>query len=230
MKASRTVVITIDGPVAAGKTTVARDLAEQLGFTLLDTGAIYRCVALAGKQGGEDWHDESAIGRIAEDLQIEFHLDGQINRVLLSEADVTKAIRRPEISSGASIVSAHPTVRQALLSVQRQYADHDSVVVEGRDTGTVVFPKADLKIFLTAAPETRVMRRFLELREKGVETPIHEVRNDLRIRDERDSDRCVAPLIPAEDAICIDSSPLTRQEVVYQIGQLYAERCSVTHP
>jgi len=210
-------VITIDGPVAAGKTTVARLLAERLGLTLLDTGAIYRCVALASHRQGVSWEDELEVARIAAALNVRFQVEGEVNRVLLDNEEVTEAIRSPEMSQGASIVSALPAVRAALLDLQRDVASGADVIAEGRDTGTVVFPGAEVKVFLQASPEVRARRRRRELQTKGIDEDLSVVLMSLNDRDARDSNRPVAPLTPAADAILIDATDKSAQEVVTEI-------------
>lgn len=210
-------VITIDGPVAAGKTTVARQLAARLRISLLDTGAIYRCVALQTLRQGLEWSHESAAALVAAELGIEFRTAGSIHQILLDGIDVSEAIRAPEISRGASIVSALPGVRSELLEVQRAQAAKGNLIAEGRDTGTVVFPQAEHKFFLTATPEVRARRRFLELQSKGTEVEVGDVLAELAERDHRDSSRSVAPLTPAADALAIDSSQMSAGEVVAEI-------------
>jgi len=217
-------VITIDGPVAAGKTSAGRRLATRLGFTLLDTGAIYRSVALVASGAGIDWRDEGQVIDTAEQLKIEFETGDEMNRVFVAGVDVTEAIRTPEISRGASMVSALPGVRTALLALQQRRAIDRNVIAEGRDTGTVVFPAAETKFFLTAGPEVRALRRYRELQDKGIDTALDEVLADLEERDRRDSNRSVAPLVPAPDAIRIDSSDLPIEGVVKRMVEKLPER------
>jgi len=207
-------IATIDGPVAAGKTTCARALAVRLGWVLLDTGAIYRTVALAARLADQDWHDESSMSRVAAALEITFGMQQGRPVVLLGQTEVTDTIRTPEISQGASLVSAHPAVRRALLSVQRRYAERSNVVAEGRDTGTVVFPQAEFKFFLYAEPEIRSRRRLAELRARGSSASYEEVLSELQKRDHRDTSRLIAPLEPAADAMRIDSSQIDVDAVV----------------
>lgn len=207
-------IIAIDGPVAAGKTTVARHVASRLAFQLLDTGAIYRCVALRCRYLGVDFTDTERVERLARDLDIRFHWHHGANHVFLEDRKVTNEIRTQEISAGASTVSALPAVRAALLDLQRSLAGTANVVAEGRDIGTVVFPRAEVKIFLTADPYVRATRRQRELAERGETRSIDEVLEALHERDQRDRDRPVAPLAAAPDAIEIDSSDLDVAAVV----------------
>ena len=223
MRGRSSLVITIDGPVAAGKTTAARQLAARLHFPLLDTGAIYRCVALQARRKGLDWSHEWAVSGVAAGLEIEFQTDAQAHRIFLDDVDVSESIRAPEISRGASIVSALPGVRAELLDVQRRQSAKGSLIAEGRDTGTVVFPHADRKFFLTATPDVRAHRRFLELQGKGIEIDIRDVLAELGERDHRDSSRAIAPLIPAADAITIDSSRMSVDEVVAEMQRLVSD-------
>jgi len=219
----RKVVVTIDGPAGAGKSSVAKLLARRLGYRLLDTGAIYRSVALTAKTRGVDWSDANACGQIARDLDIRFDFVGEKNHVYVGSEDVTAAIRTPDVSQGASQVSAHPEVRAGLLELQRRLGAGGGVVVEGRDTGTVVFPNADAKFFLTANDEERAKRRLLELGEKAdFETVLREIRE----RDQRDASRDVAPMVPATDALIVDSSTQTLEEVVESLAGHVASRAA----
>ena len=217
-------IVTIDGPVAAGKTTVAREVASRLGFMLLDTGAIYRSLALAAHRRGLDHGDEEGLAELAAVLDISFEMREGVNRVSLDGDDVSDAIRLPEISQAASIVSALPAVRRALLEQQRQIAAKGSVVAEGRDTGTVVFPDAAAKFFVIANDEVRAQRRQRELAAKGLEESYEEVLASLRERDERDSSRSIAPLVPAADAQIVDTTELGIEEVIEQILERVASK------
>ena len=221
---ARTVVVTIDGPAGAGKSSVAKLLARRLGYRLLDTGAIYRAVALASKQRGVAWTDGAALGAVAAALAIEFRWEGDVNHVSVDGVDVTTAIRQPEISQGASQVSAHPEVRAALLELQRRLGAGGGVVVEGRDTGTVVFPRAEAKFFLSATDEERARRRAEELTRAGVAVIFDDVLREIRERDARDAQRAVAPMVPAADAVLVDSSSSSIDEVVSQLETVVRSR------
>jgi cytidylate kinase len=207
-------VVAIDGPAGAGKSTVARGLAARLSYTFLDTGALYRSVALIAEQRRIPWDDSARLGELASTLDVVFVKDGDRTRVLADGADVTREIRRAEISEGASRVSALPEVRNGLLAIQRRVAARDNVVAEGRDIGTVVFPTAQAKFFLVANPETRARRRTLELAAAGRPADFAAVLAEMHARDARDSGRAVAPLRRAEDAVEIDSSDLTPEQVL----------------
>lgn len=211
---ARPVVVTIDGPAGAGKSSVAKQLARRLGYRLLDTGAIYRAVALAARHAGVPWTDGAALGGVARELDIRFDFVGDKNHVYVAGADVTAAIRTPEISQGASQVSAHPEVRAALLELQRRLGAGGGVVVEGRDTGTVVFPAADAKFFLTASEQERARRRVAELAAAGAAVDPETTLREIRERDLRDASRDVAPMVAAPDAVIVDSSGQTLEQVV----------------
>ncbi len=206
----RAAVVAIDGPAGAGKSTVARALAERLGFSLLDTGAIYRTLALAAVRRGVALADGAALADLAQGLPIAF--DG--TRVLLADEDVSVLIRAPEVSRDASTVSAHGGVRAALLDIQRRLAARGRVVVEGRDIGTVVLPDAPVKFFLTARPEVRARRRFDELVARGVAVDLDRTLAEIIDRDRRDEERAVAPLRRADDAELVDTSELDLEQVI----------------
>jgi cytidylate kinase len=218
-------VIAIDGPAGAGKSSTALALAQSLGFTLVDTGALYRGVALAARERGIAWTDGPALGRLTAALQLSFTTgpDGA-PRLQVDGVDCADAIRRPEISMGASDVSKHAEVRAALLDQQRQLGRDGGVVLEGRDIGTVVFPDAELKIFLTASPETRAGRRVGDLAGRGVSANYDQTLNEIRTRDTQDSSRPIAPLAPAPDSILMDTSDMDLGEVVTQLAQLARSR------
>ena len=217
-------IVALDGPAGAGKSTVARRLADALGYVLVDTGAMYRAVALAAKRAGVGWDDEEAVGALARDIVsrqgLSFEHDAELGvRVGLDGEDVSDAIRAPDMAMGASTVSAHPAVRDALFDLQRQAGRGGGVVLEGRDVGTVVFPDAEVKFFLTALPEVRARRRFDELTARGAAVTFEETLSDVRRRDENDTTRAVAPLRRADDAALIDSSEMTVDETVARMAE-----------
>ena len=216
-------IVAIDGPAGAGKSTVARQLARRLGFTIIDTGAIYRSVALAAQRAGISWEEDSGLARL---LDAGLGLTFQGDRVLLRGEDVTEAIRTPEISRGASVVSARPVVRQKLLQLQRDLgrAAPRGAVLEGRDIGTVVFPDADVKFFLTASDEARAQRRHAELNEKGLSVPLPEVLSDQRRRDKDDTERAIAPLRAAADAVVVDTTGFDMEQVVERCFRVASQR------
>ena len=213
-------VIAVDGPAGAGKSTAAQGLAQALGAVRLDTGAIYRSVALQAKNQGVDWEDGPALGRLAAELELRFEVGRDPQGVILAGQDVTEAIRTPEMSRGASAVSKHPEVREALHELQRRLGAKGLVVAEGRDMGTVVFPDALVKIYLTASDEERARRRFRELQEKGVDQSYESVLAEQQDRDRQDRSRDTAPLRQAEDAVVVDSSSMTLDEVVASLVRL----------
>jgi len=216
------IVVAIDGPAGAGKSTLARAVASRLGFLYIDSGAMYRAVALAARSRGVPLDDP---GRLEELVQsVDIALDA--SRVLLDGEDVTEAIRAPEVSTAASLVSAVPGVRRAMVEQQRAMAARESVVMEGRDIGTVVFPDADIKIYLDADSSVRAGRRLRELEQKGETAAPEEVTRQIRERDERDAGRAVSPLLQAPDAVCLDSTRLGIEEVERIILELVRQRIS----
>jgi cytidylate kinase len=217
-------IVAIDGPAGAGKSTAARMLATALGYELLDTGAIYRVMALRARERGIRWEDGPGVASLAAGLDISFRLEGELNRVFADGHELGSTIRTPEISDGASRVSALPEVRTALLDLQRRIGAAGGLVVEGRDIGTVVFPQAEAKFFLTASADERARRRVAELRAAGRPAELDSTRAELIARDERDSTRAAAPLRKADDAIEIDSSALSPTEVVDRMAAIVAER------
>jgi CMP/dCMP kinase len=210
-------IVTMDGPAGAGKSTVSRAVARQLGYVLLDTGALYRCVALAVQQAGAEATDENSVGRVAERLARDGAIEFAGSSVLLRGQDVSRAIRVQSVGEMASRISALPAVRAALLDLQRSFGIGGGIVAEGRDLGTVVFPDAEAKFYLTASTEVRAERRHQELTERGETTTFEEVRREVIERDERDTRRATAPLRQPADAMLIDCSSLSVDDVVATI-------------
>ena len=217
--------IAIDGPSGAGKSTLARALAEALGYLYVDTGAIYRTVGLAACRAGVDPEDGAAVAALLPglDIGLGYGEDGR-QRMYLNGEDVSDDIRRHEISRYASCVSAIPAVRAFLLDRQRQLAREHDVVMDGRDIGTVVLPRADVKIFLTAAPEARARRRWLELQQRGQQADYESVLRDVKERDEKDSTRAAAPLRQAEDAVPADTTRLDLDQSLALLIHIVKER------
>lgn len=207
-------VIAIDGPSGSGKGTLSQLLARKLGFHLLDSGALYRLVALAALKANADLDNEERIAAIAGALDVSFDVSGESTRVLLAGEDVTLAIRQEKVSMSASVVAAYPKVRAALLQRQRDFQRAPGLVADGRDMGTTVFPEAPLKIFLTASAQARAERRFKQLQEKGEAVDMAELVRDIEDRDARDSNRAVSPLKPAADAVLLDSTAMGIDEVL----------------
>lgn len=212
-----TVVIAIDGPSGSGKGTLSQLVAKKLGFHLLDSGALYRLVALSAVQQSANIHDEIAIAKIAASLDVRFDVQGNTAITLLNNQDVTADIRREDVGMNASIVAAYPLVRAALLQRQKDFAQAPGLVADGRDMGTTVFPDAPVKIFLTASAEARAERRYKQLQEKGASVNMEELVKDIKARDERDTNRAVSPLVPAADALLLDSTSLTIEQVFDKI-------------
>ena len=222
-----TTIITIDGPAGAGKSTIARLLASKLNYQFLDTGAIYRCVAFKALAEGVELSEHTQVASIAQKAVIVFRPSQDVQHVLLDGADVTKEIRTPEVSQAASVVSAIPSVRAALLDMQRQIGNRGCTVVEGRDTGTVVFPNAGVKIFLDASAEERARRRCLELQQRGTPQDMEQIAAEMRERDERDSSRQTAPLVMAADAVKVMTDGLSIDDVVAKIEAIWLSRSEV---
>ncbi|MBE7926801.1 MULTISPECIES: (d)CMP kinase [Pseudomonadaceae] len=212
-------VITIDGPSGSGKGTVAALLAGKLGWNFLDSGALYRLLAFAARNHGVDLTNEEGLKALAAHLDVQFGAAeaGHGMRIVLEGEEVTEAIRNEAVGAGASQVAALPAVREALLQRQKAFREAPGLVADGRDMGTVVFPDATLKIFLTASAEERARRRFLQLKAKGDDVNLASLLDEIRARDERDTQRAVAPLKPADDAIQLDSTALTIEQVLGQI-------------
>ncbi len=215
-------VIAIDGPAASGKGTVAARVARALGFHLLDSGALYRLVALKALGAGVPFDDATRLGELATALDVGFGPTG----VTLEGNDVTQAIRGEDVAEGASRVAVHPAVRRALLDRQRAFRAPPGLVADGRDMGTVVFPEARTKIFITATPEARAERRRLQYAERGVVADVAALLAEIRARDARDSARAAAPLVPARDAAVLDTTDLTVDAAVAFVLQRYAQRAA----
>jgi cytidylate kinase len=219
-------VITVDGPSGAGKGTVCARLAQELNWQLLDSGALYRITGLASERKGlalsdsMNEHDELAVAEVAANLDVRFEPTPVGVKVILEGDDVTDQIRTEEVGSLASQVAALPEVRTALLQRQRDFQTLPGVIADGRDMGTVVFPQAQVKVFLTASAEERGQRRYKQLTEKGFDASLPALIEDIRARDERDSNRAVAPLKPADDATVIDSTSMSIEEVCNQVLEL----------
>ncbi len=208
-------VITVDGPSGSGKGTVCRLLADKLGWDVLDSGAIYRVLALAALHHQIALDNEEALVPLAANLDVQFLVDSQTNagKVILEGEDVSTTIRNEEVGAAASKVAALPRVREALLRRQRAFRTENGLIADGRDMGTVVFQDAPLKIYLTASAEERARRRFVELNERGLDVTLSGLLEDIQARDDRDMNRAVAPLVPADDAIELDTSELNAQQV-----------------
>jgi cytidylate kinase len=213
-------IVTIDGPAGSGKSTAARGLAARLGFQFLDTGAMYRVVAHACLAQGTDIEDRPTVAEAARQLEISF----REGRILADGTDVTELIRTPEVTRGASVVASNPGVRKVLDALQRKLAKGQNVVTEGRDQGTVVFPDAECKFYLTADPRERACRRQQEMQQEGASQPFEKILAEIRERDERDRTRSVAPLKRADDAIVVDTSAMTGAEVVDLLEARVRER------
>ena len=214
----------IDGPVGAGKSSIARTAAKRLGFIYVDTGALYRAVGLYCRRSGTDLSSQEAIAARLPEIHPEIKLADGVQHIYLNGEDVSEEIRLPEISMAASAVSAVPEVRAALLDMQRRIAADNNVIMDGRDIGTFVLPDAQVKIFLTAAPEIRAKRRFDELCAKGVQTTFEEVLTDLNKRDYDDSHRAVSPLKQAEDAVLADTSALDFEQSCQLVCDIIREK------
>ncbi len=211
---SQSPVITVDGPSGAGKGTLCMLLADKLGFHLLDSGAIYRVLALAAIHHGVDTESEDALVPLATHLDVQFIAEGDLVKVILEGEDVSGELRKEETGMAASKVAALPRVREALLRRQRAFSAAPGLVADGRDMGTVVFPEAEAKIFLDASAEERATRRLRQLQQKGVDVRFDDLLSEIQERDDRDRNRPVAPLRPAEDALVLDSTSMNIEQVV----------------
>jgi len=219
-----TINIAIDGPAGAGKSTVSRAVAKELGYIYVDTGALYRAVGLNALRKQVDTADAAAVADTLSGLVVELKfIDGE-QRVLLNGEDVSQAIRTPEASMAASAVSAVPAVRYFLFDLQRNIAESNNCIMDGRDIGTVVLPNAQIKIFLTASPEERAIRRYRELEQKGTPVDYQQVLEDMIQRDYNDSNRAIAPLKPAEDAVTVDTTGHTLEQSVEALLTIIKER------
>lgn len=216
--------VAIDGPAGAGKSTIAKRIAGDMEYLYIDTGAMYRTLAYKAIKNGIEIKDEQSVIAMLSDTKLDIVYSGGMQRMLADGADVTDFIRTPEVSAGASDISAIPFVRKWLLDTQRSLAENNNCLMDGRDIGTVVLPDADVKIFLTASPETRAQRRFDELKEKGIDVTYQKVLEDMKERDKNDSTRACAPLRQADDAVFVDTSSLTFEESVSLIKQIISDK------
>lgn len=214
---TRKLIIAIDGPAAAGKSTAAKNLAKRLGYLYLDSGALYRAIAWKLLQEKIDPESQADVEAASQSIEIELRLKGEQTEIRVGGIDVTPSLRLPEVTRVSSVVSTYPGVRKKLLSIQQSIGSGGGVVMEGRDIGTVVFPEADLKFYLDAATPVRGLRRHKELEQKGIPSDLEKTTREIEERDLKDSRRHVAPLKKSEDAIVIDSTPLDLQEVIAQM-------------
>lgn len=219
-------VITIDGPSGSGKGTISQIVAQRLGWNLLDSGALYRLLALAARQAGIPLDNEAVLAVLAKKLDVQFVAGTDVqspsqNQVMLEGRDVGALLRSEQCGNDASKIAALPAVREALLDRQRAFRAPPGLVADGRDMGSVIFPDADLKIFLTASAERRALRRHKQLKDKGVDVKIPDLVEEIAERDERDSTRSVAPMAPARDAVVLDSSDLSIEQVVARVMDLW---------
>lgn len=213
--------IAIDGPAGAGKSTIAKRVAKELGFIYVDTGAMYRSMALYFLRQEIDGNDEERIAKACEDIQVSLAYENGEQQAILNGENVNAFIRTEEVSRMTSDTSKYPKVREKLLSLQRNLAEEKDVIMDGRDIGTCVLPNAELKVYLTASSAERARRRFLEQKERGVDCDIKQIEKDIIARDEQDMNREIAPLTQAKDAILVDASDMTIDEVVSKVISLY---------
>lgn len=221
-------IITVDGPSGAGKGTLCYALAEKLGFALLDSGAIYRVTALAALKRAVDLSDEFQLAELARNLNIEFlPVDGEVN-IMLDGMNVSSLIRTQEVAEAASKIAVFPQVRAALLQLQQDFAKNEGLIADGRDMGTVVFPNAQVKLFLDASAEERAKRRYKQLQNKGINGNFAQILAEIQERDFRDRNREVAPLKPADDALLLDSTTLSTDEVIAQALAYIQQKASIS--
>ena len=220
---SKKLVVAIDGPAGAGKSTIAKLAAEKLGYTYIDTGAMYRSVAWKFLQTGAAF-DEAFISKLANEMVIEFRPEAKVNRVFVDGVEVTDAIRSAEVTGNVSRVAAIGDVREAMVAQQRRMGEAGGVLMDGRDIGTVVFPNAQVKIFLTATVEERALRRYKELAAKGEKVDLQQLQKDIAYRDKQDSERKISPLRQAEDALYLDTSKMTIDQVTAFILKLVRDK------
>ena len=217
------IVVAIDGPAGAGKSTIAKLVAGEIGYAYIDTGAMYRSVTWKWLQTGKAF-DEKYIGELSQSMVIDFKPEGSVNRVFVDGFEVTDAIRSAEVTANVSKVAAIGKVREAMVDQQRRMGETGGVLMDGRDIGTVVFPKAQLKVFLTATVEERALRRYRELVAKGAEVDLAQLQQEIALRDKQDMERAISPLRQAEDALYLDTSEMNIEQVVAAIKQLVQER------
>ncbi|MCI5621529.1 MAG: (d)CMP kinase [Lachnospiraceae bacterium] len=217
--------IAIDGPAGAGKSTIAKRLAKELSFIYVDTGAMYRAMALYFLDAGIDVSDEKAISAECDNINVSITYEAGEQQVLLNGVNVNGRIRQEAVGNMASATSVYPAVRKKLVSLQQKLAADEDVIMDGRDIGTCVLPNAQVKIYLTASVEKRAARRYAELKEKGEDCDLNAIQDDIRERDYRDMHREISPLVQAEDAVLVDTSELSIDEVVAAIRRIYEEKC-----
>ena len=216
--------IAIDGPSGAGKSTIAKAVSKKLGFIYVDTGALYRSIGLYVLNKGKDTANREEVAALLPEISVKIRYVDGAQHVYLNEKDVSDDIRRPPVSMAASNVSAHPEVREFLLNLQRQFAEENNVVMDGRDIGTVVLPNADIKIFLTASSEDRARRRYNELIEKGEQVEFDKIHEEIKQRDYNDSHRAIAPLKQAPDAVLVDTTECTLEESIDKLETVILSR------
>ena len=222
------VSVAIDGPAGAGKSTLARRLAAEMGYIYVDTGAMYRSIGLYATRQGANLHNAEAVAALLPQIRLEIRLLDGTQHIYLNGEDVSEAIRAEEIGMAASAVAAHPAVRSFLLDTQRGLAESQNILMDGRDIGTVVLPKATVKIFLTATPEARAKRRWKEYQEKGVDVSFENVLADVKQRDYQDTHRAAAPLKQADDAVLLDTSELDFEQSLAAMKKIIAEKVNKT--